>query len=322
MGDSISTATSSPEGELISVSTVQLSIVVCTWNREQIFLQTLNQIIGNASPNDEIIVVDQTANPQPDTVSKLTDLQKAGKIRWLKQDTPNLPAARNRGIKASRNPVVAFIDDDVYLAQGFFNNLREIYGDPAIIASVGQVIPEHQHAVDAPPGMTVLDMEPRSNQPGEVHWFYGCNFNVRREIAMSVGGLDENYYGGAFREESDFALRISTQFPHRRIVFNPRASLVHIHADHGGVRGVKSHLSPYQLSHSFCAWYFVLNPALTFGMRVRLARIQLRSAIWNRHLMAHPHLIPLILVRELISGCKALARRLRGPTLRFEGDGN
>ena len=75
----------------------ELSIIIPTYKREKRLCETIDAILGLINPGCELIIVDQTPDHLPDTEAFLSRLP--GAIRVVRVDTPNLPAARNRGTK-------------------------------------------------------------------------------------------------------------------------------------------------------------------------------------------------------------------------------
>jgi GT2 family glycosyltransferase len=82
----------------------------------------------------------------------------------------------------------------------------------------------------------------------------GCNASYRREVLRRVGGFDENFIGSAVGEDAEMSHRVKCSGG--RIVYDPAASVIHLHVPAGGCRdevdelraGVTSVLN----AHYFC----------------------------------------------------------------------
>ena len=62
----------------------------------------------------------------------------------------------------------------------------------------------------------------------------GCNMSFRKEALIKAGGFDERFGGSAHLEETDLCLRIRRN--EYKIVFDPKAELIHLKDTKGGCR--------------------------------------------------------------------------------------
>ena len=141
------------------------------------------------------------------------------------------------------------------------------------------------------------------------------NVAIRREIFLQLGGMDENYRRGAYREESDFAQRFK-QAGHV-LVFQPKASIYHLGATGAPQGGSRNWIKNKRIAgfhHCVGDWYFNLKFAR--GKLVApLMEASLRHFVVNRYNVDHPWLLPLLGVRWLCALPVAVLGRLRGPKL-------
>src|ERR1041385_8079775 len=90
---------------------LKISVIIPTKNRGGELSQTLEHVLAQTRPPDELIVVDQSrADSFGETLAecagpRLVHIRDAG-IRGL-------PAARNVGFAASAGDIICFLDDDV-----------------------------------------------------------------------------------------------------------------------------------------------------------------------------------------------------------------
>lgn len=218
---------------------VRIALGIPTFNRSHVLLQTLDQVLAQAPPADEIIVVDQSDWYPDGARERLETLAALGKILYVRQDTPNLPMARNRVLAETTCAIVIFIDDDVNLTPGFVAGHLANYTETDVWAVCGRVT----EGLVARPKQVRTWPKAVDYRFSDVAWddrienfgsFKGCNHSVRRDKAQDVGEYDTGYQGVALREESDLALRILAAGG--RIVFDPNASLHHLRAPAGGCR--------------------------------------------------------------------------------------
>ncbi len=88
-----------------------LSVVVITYQREQVLCDTIARLLSLDYPRWELLVVDQTRAHEPSTQSFLQ--QVSPKIRYLRIQKVGICHARNVGIEAARGELMLFCDDDI-----------------------------------------------------------------------------------------------------------------------------------------------------------------------------------------------------------------
>lgn len=277
------------------VSPCRVAVVIPTYGRDQVLVNTIQMVLEQDPPADQILIVDQTPQHEPSTAAFLDLQERRGAIRWIRQSPPNLPAARNRGLRETDCEVVLFLDDDVILQPGLIGYHRRHYPESSVQAVTGRLVgrpaPKRRSSSPPSPRLEFRDFDFDSNQPrAGVVALCGGNHSVRRSTALSLGGYDENYLGWAFREETDLALRL-----HRcaaQIVFEPRAALVHLAAPSGGCRisGFQKLLREWQVSfpgHYF-AWKHLFPSACFWQEEIENLR---RSVFCRKNILA-PYRLP------------------------------
>ena len=87
---------------------LSVSIVIPTYNRAHLVSRAVNSALQQCAPGDEVIVVDDGSTDSTGIV-----LAEFGeRIRYIRKENGGAGAARNRGIREARNPLVAFLDSD------------------------------------------------------------------------------------------------------------------------------------------------------------------------------------------------------------------
>jgi GT2 family glycosyltransferase len=271
------------------VSTV--SVVVPTYRREALLCQALEDLLGLARPDDEIIVVDQTPRHAPETAAYLARIRS--RIVYLRQAQPSVVAAANRGLATARGEVVVFVDDDVRIPDRDFLAAHVAnYDDPSVGGVAGRVL----DAADPRPG----PFDPRAMDPVwgffstrwdhdqrvEVTTAPGANMSFRRKLVLALGGFDERFVGNAFRWENDFCLRLRAAG--YRVLFDPRPTVLHAYGSPGG--NENRHL--FGRAPESHAWYRAffqnhLYVTLKHGPRRVLPRLLWR--LWRGHVLNRPY---------------------------------
>jgi glycosyltransferase involved in cell wall biosynthesis len=100
------------------------SIVIPTHNRAGLVVRAVASALGQGTPEDEIIVVDDGSTDG--TEAALASVRE--KIRYFKIENAGPGAARNHGVGLARNPLVAFLDSDDEWMPGRLELARRLFG--------------------------------------------------------------------------------------------------------------------------------------------------------------------------------------------------
>src|SRR5262245_16399189 len=145
----------------------------------------------------------------------------------------------------------------------------------------------------------------------------GGNFSIKRDLALELGGFDENFVQVAYRFEAEFASRALSAG--EKILFEPEASILHLKAPTGGTRAYGEHLTTVRPSHSVGEYYYLLRSKKIHRRTLRILARPLRS-IRTRHHLAHPWWIPGTLIGEVWGFLWAAALVTKGPRLLDRND--
>lgn len=222
----------------------QLSLVVATYNRSEQLLITLRSVAAQRTPRSEweCVVVDN--NSTDDTRSRVEVFAAEHPevdIRYIFESKQGLSHARNAGIEAATGRIIAFIDDDERIVEGFVGAYITLFDNhPDAMAAGGRIIAEYatsrprwmSHYTERPIANpmdygTRIRLFPKGAIPG------GGNMALRREVFDIVGVFDtslgrtgKRLIGG---EESDLFERIAQQ--DMRVYYSPDAVMYHIIPD-------------------------------------------------------------------------------------------
>lgn len=292
---------------MAKIETCSLSIVIPSYRREAVLVDSLSQLLRLNQRADEIIVVDQTEQHEPKTMQQLQQLHDSGSILWLRRDHPSIPAAMNAGLLAAKPGIVLFLDDDIRPSSELVAAHRRAQAEyPGLIA--GQVLQPGERPVGLARGK---HFRFNSTATASIHEFMGGNFSIQRDYALKLGGFDENFEGAAYRFEAEFAFRYTRCYGPIR--FEPAASIHHLQASSGGTRAYGHHLRTVKAGHSVGAYYYWLRtrePHRWWKMALRPLR-----SIRTRHHLRQPWWIPPTLIAEFRGLLKALQLLSRGPSL-------
>ncbi len=218
-----------------------VAVVIPTLNRSEHVVNALADLRATLPDDAEVVVVDQSAPVHGDHTAAYVASLGDPRIRHLRAPPRGLPAARNLGLASTRAPIVIFLDDDVRVLPGLVAAHVACFDDPRVGGTVGRIVERVVRPNARPTTNHVgLDGRVRTNllgfEPCEVGAMKGANMAIRRSALARVGGFDENYLGNALLEDADVAARLRrVGF---KIAFVPRAEVLHLSAEDGGVRQV------------------------------------------------------------------------------------
>jgi GT2 family glycosyltransferase len=236
----------------------RVSVVLPTLDRPEAIYNLLRHLEHQTAAPYEIIVVDQSA-VRDERVAAYAAAHP--RVRHHRIPERGLPNARNVGVGLATGDVVLFLDDDSIPDPGLVRWHAEAYGDPEVSGVGGRV----QGGYDS--GGSVIGTFRESD--GKVVRNFGAttrcgvdhlpggNMSFRREVFGRVGGFDKAYGGSAIGEETDFCLR--ARRAGFRFVFEPRATLEHLHLPTGGCRAPR--FEDWLYWHSHNSVLFVLRHA-------------------------------------------------------------
>lgn len=184
-----------------------LTIVVPTHNRPDLLDNCLRNILKGGLGDDEVIVVDSAS-----TVDGTARVAAEHGVRCVRVDLPGVSRARNVGWRVASHELVAFVDDDARVHDGWRDAMAETLGAPhnAFVTGWIGVPPEQEGAVDPQPYFVQPDVHRLdANAPRLLG--AGANMGVRRSALAAVGGFDERIGAGSWfgaAEEADLFDRL------------------------------------------------------------------------------------------------------------------
>jgi GT2 family glycosyltransferase len=213
----------------------------------------------------------------------------------------------NVGLCEATHKVLLFVDDDIVPEANLVQRHLTALDRTGAALIAGRVIqPWHEKK-------NVLQRDTGRFASMEAKWaseFMGGNFAVKREIALMVGGFDEQFVRVAYKFEAEFAHRLRSTG--HKIFYEPGACIHHLKVAEGGTRVFGDHLRTLLPNHAVGAYYFILR---TWSGWRSLTSFLSRPvcAIISRHHARQPWWIPVTLGAELCAMAWALALAAQGP---------
>jgi GT2 family glycosyltransferase len=284
-----------------------VSVVIPTYRREIVLVETIEWLLRLDPRPAEILVLDQTEKHQEAVEVALRNLENARVARVIRLTQPSIPCAMNKGLCEATQEFVLFVDDDIVPELDFVGQHASAFERTGAALIAGRVLQPWHKVTEC----VAEDSNPfASMQAGWVNEFMGGNFAVRREVALGLGGFDEQFRKVAYNFEAEFAHR-ATQAGYK-IFYEPRACIHHLKAGEGGTRAFGSHLRSVRPDHAVGAYYYLLRTWSGWHSLARLALRPLR-AIATRHHLRQPWWIPATLLAELSGILWAVVLVLQGP---------
>jgi GT2 family glycosyltransferase len=301
---------------------MSVSIVIPTYRRGSVLIDTVKHLLRQQPPPGEIVLVDQTEHQPPEIEARLREWDRHGAVRWVCKDRPSVAAALNEGLLIANGEIVLFLDDDIVPGPALVAEHARNYRDPEVVGVMGQILQPGQEPVsrvDYQAGTGIwrdMAFPFNSDAPALLSNGMGGNLSVRREVALRAGGVDENFVGVAYRFETDFCRRLTRAGG--KLVFDPRASLRHLQVARGGTRAFGEPLRSCSPAHSVGDYYLAFREARGAERASYILHRFFRSVCTRYHL-TRPWWIPFKLLGELRG--LALAYRLsrRPPKLLPQG---
>ena len=105
------------------MSTLALSVIICTKDREESLRECLGSLLRQSRLPDEVVIVDD-GNLDGEVLGSLVR-SRGVSYQYLRKQTPGLTASRNLGVEHARGDIVLFLDDDVVLDRGYAAGIME-----------------------------------------------------------------------------------------------------------------------------------------------------------------------------------------------------
>jgi glycosyltransferase involved in cell wall biosynthesis len=212
-----------------------LSVVICTHDRYGALANSVERLLKSADFSDrcELLVVENT----PSARRRPIDLPSRCNVRHTICETQGLSAARNHGIAEARAGIIAFLDDDALVEQGWCAGiLRRMHEDAKLLALGGKVVPRYDGEAlpdwydDRLAGyLSCIDWGVTARYLREGEWVVGANMAFRRDAFVRYGLFDVNLGrrgGGSLlsNEETALLARIGLD----RVFYDPAIAVQHV----------------------------------------------------------------------------------------------
>jgi glycosyltransferase involved in cell wall biosynthesis len=211
--------------------TPAISVVIGLYNKRPYIARAAGSVFAQTFSNFELIVVDDGSTDGG--AEELDRFYPDSRFRLICQSNAGNGAARNAGIRASRAPIIAFLDaDDEFLPthlEGLFALAKEYPTAGLLAAGYYAASPDGSKLPRVIPRKDPLLIEDYFATACRHGYFLtpsGCA--VRRDVIAKVGGFRE---GVPIGEDLEFWARVALRFP---VAYQPRPSTLYYVGVPGG----------------------------------------------------------------------------------------
>lgn len=228
-----------------SAESVDLSIIIVSWNVRQLLQQCLLSIAADRSGLVlQVIVVDAaSADGTPEMVRE--------QFPWVHliacEDNVGFPRGNNLGLKAARGRYVLLLNPDTRVIGGALLTMTDYLHENPTVGAVGPQLLYPDGKIQSSrrrfPTLVTAFFESTWLEPWaprsilnhyrvaeidagviqDVDWVMGAALMTRREVVQQVGPLDEAYF--MYSEELDWCRRMRACG--WRVVYLPQAQVIH-----------------------------------------------------------------------------------------------
>lgn len=205
----------------VALSMPRLSFVVVGYSTGPELLACLQRCLrqtGMQREELELILVDNGGlEPWLEACRPLLDAE----VTMHRNAGPS--GARNEGAGVATAPLVAFIDDDGWVAEDWAASAVEAMADGSIAACRGRVVFKRHPLFTGLANSYDLGLEACDDLLS-----LEGNLVVERQAFLEVGGFDPALFGG---EGLDLAFKLRTRFPERTLRYVPSLLMQHDYCD-------------------------------------------------------------------------------------------
>ena len=208
-----------------------VTVIIPTRDRPTLLSDTLRALLSAVAADVEILVMDQSAGQAShDVVRRLAENDR--RLRYHATSTVGVSAGRTLGFQLSSAEIVAYIDDDCMVTNGWLQALVTELTASRVAGAFGRLLP-YEHGPRTGTEVGLKDVKDRQEFAGRLppwHVGHGGNMAFWRHELQQAGGFDPLLgAGGALHacEDGDLAYRLLARG--RRLAYTPTALAYHRH---------------------------------------------------------------------------------------------
>jgi glycosyltransferase involved in cell wall biosynthesis len=223
------------------------SLIIPTQNRAAMLARTLESVANVVNPLEsvEMIVVDNGSTDGTADVCKAIGARfPRHRWRYVYEGMPGLLSGRHRGAREARGDILCYLDDDVLLAPGWLDGIREAFRDSNVALVGGPSRPKFE--TPPPPWLdelwwrfeggrsfgtlSLIDLG-AERQPVDPCRVWGLNFSIRRRVFQDCGGFHPDTFPNAlqrYQGDGDTGLSLKIKASGHLALYHPAVAVSHV----------------------------------------------------------------------------------------------
>ncbi|NPA68473.1 MAG: glycosyltransferase [Chlorobi bacterium] len=218
---------------------IKVSIIVCTYNRDDVIGDCLESLQNQTAGKDdfEVLIINNNSTDGTEKIcSDFLNKQNNTNFKYFTEKKQGLSFARNRGIRESGGNIISFIDDDAVACKEYADEVINFFSEYKHADALGgKILPEYETgrpawmSVFLEPIMSVIDLGDKVKEFPKNKFPVGANMIIKKEVFEKTGVFNENLgrtgknmLGG---EEKDLFYRIKNAGG--KIYYSPKPWVFH-----------------------------------------------------------------------------------------------
>jgi glucosyl-dolichyl phosphate glucuronosyltransferase len=218
---------------------MNISVVIASKDRGQEISLTLESILAQSIDTEafEILLIDNCSNLENVAILKSFEANFPHLIRYFHENQPSLSLARNRGIKESKNEIIAFLDDDAIPSTEWLKSIQNCFQSfPEIDALGGKVISKFSAPLpdwvnkDLELYLSSFDMGEEMIDLNYNDYPRGANMAFRKSVFTKIGDFNHKFgrKGASLMSYEEIELCYRIEKGGGKIVYLPQAEVFHL----------------------------------------------------------------------------------------------
>lgn len=211
---------------------IPISVVVCTRNRVDSLRRCVEALASIQTDYDwEVIIVDNGSSDGTSAfLSSLPRQIAKARLTTILEPKRGLAVARNTGVRQTSGNIIAFTDDDCYVAENYIDAMISAFENPEIGFVGGRVLlyDPSDLKITIEEREDYFRLEPRTFvAAGTIH---GANMAFRRAVLDRIGQFDEKFGAGtSFGAGEDMDAVAASLWEGIAGAYDPRPVVYHHH---------------------------------------------------------------------------------------------
>jgi GT2 family glycosyltransferase len=208
---------------------VKLSIIIATHARPESLARLIASLAPQLRKGEHELFVAENGTPSPAAIDQ-SSYRTNAEIVHLYEARTGKCRVQNRAIAAARGEIIACLDDDLVVADGYVEAVERFFAaHPEFAAMKGRILPAEDLIAKAGAMAPYLDLPivDHGDREIEVRGVLGANMAFRATALQQVGPFDERLGPGAagHEEETEISQRLRRAGLH--IGYAPQALVWH-----------------------------------------------------------------------------------------------